>query len=127
MRRYTDADALYEKTAEWEAKALAHIEKLNKIPFEEMTKEEYIEWRVWSAILSERSAFKYDVYDAPSADVRENVHGEWLMSDESKLRPYMCSNCGCLHDVDTVMGKIVWQFCPNCGAQMDERSEDGLN
>ena len=62
--------------------------------------------------------------DQPTADVRENVHGKWLMSDVSKLRPYMCSRCGSLYDVDTVMGKIVWNYCPNCGAKM-ERSEDG--
>lgn len=59
----------------------------------------------------------------PTADVRENVHGKWLMSDESKLRPYMCSRCGSLYDVDTVMGKIVWNYCPNCGAVMDESEE----
>lgn len=67
---------------------------------------------------------KEAIETVPSApQCRENIHGEWLMSDESKLRPYMCSNCGCLYDVDTVMGKIVWQFCPNCGAQMEEKGE----
>ena len=58
--------------------------------------------------------------NAPIADVRENVHGRWIKrSNGSALRPYMCSNCGCSHDVDTVMGKIVWNYCPNCGAKME--------
>lgn len=63
------------------------------------------------------------LFEFPTADVRKNVHGEWLKSNESALRPYMCSNCGCLYDVDTVMGKIVWNYCPNCGAVMDESEE----
>lgn len=48
--------------------------------------------------------------------------GKWLESTESRIRPYMCSNCGALHDVDTVMGGLVWNYCPNCGAYM--RGED---
>lgn len=62
--------------------------------------------------------------EIPTADVRKNVHGEWVKSNESTLRPYMCSNCGCLYEVDTVIGKIVWNYCPNCGASMNcERIE----
>lgn len=73
MPKYIDAKKLYERIAELEAQAMAQVEKLNKIPLEEMTKGEYIEWRVWSAILGERSAFKYDVFDAPTTDVVEVV------------------------------------------------------
>ena len=60
-----DKEVLYNKTAEWEAQAMARIEELNRIPFDEMEREEYIGWRVWSAICQERSAFKHDVFDAP--------------------------------------------------------------
>lgn len=63
----------------------------------------------------------------PTADARDTVHGEWLKSNESALRPYMCSNCGCLYDVDTVMGKIVWNYCPTCGAKMERRRDDVHN
>ena len=60
-----DKEILYNKTAEFEAQAMAQLEKLNEIPLNEMDKEEYIAWRVWSAICQERSAFKFDVFDAP--------------------------------------------------------------
>ena len=60
-----DKETLYNKTAEWEAQAMARLDELNRIPFDEMEREEYIGWRVWSAIYQERSAFKYDVFDAP--------------------------------------------------------------
>lgn len=62
--------------------------------------------------------------EASGADVVERKTGKWLKSNESTLRPYMCSNCGCLHDVDTVMGKIVWNYCPNCGARMERRDDE---
>ena len=67
--RPIDADALYERTAEWEASAFAKTEELNRTPLEEMTDEERAEWRRWTAILGERSAFKHDVFDAPTIDV----------------------------------------------------------
>lgn len=60
-----DKEVLYNKTAEWEAQAMAQIEKLNRIPFDEMEREEYIAWRAWSALYQERSAFKFDVFDSP--------------------------------------------------------------
>lgn len=57
--RLIDADALYEKTAEWEAQALHMVEKT-------MNDEDKSEWRKWSVVLTERSAFKYDVADMPT-------------------------------------------------------------
>lgn len=49
--------------------------------------------------------------------------GKWIKSAESKIRPYMCSNCGSLYDVDTVMGELAWKYCPNCGARMERNDE----
>jgi hypothetical protein len=59
--RLIDADALYEKTAEWEAQALAQTERYNPIDSRD-------EWLRWSFVLKERSAFKFDVADAPTID-----------------------------------------------------------
>ena len=50
----------------------------------------------------------------PTADVRENVRGEWIR-DNSKATtvyaPCKCSVCGNWNDK-------VTNFCPNCGAEM---------
>lgn len=51
--------ALYEKTAKWEAQAF-HMVKLH------MCDDDKTEWRKWATVLAERSAFKYDVADAPA-------------------------------------------------------------
>ena len=64
--------------------------------------------------------FACDVIDKlPSADVRENTHGEWLDGDKDRITG-ICSVCGFesfLYETD-VAGM---NFCPNCGADMRER------
>lgn len=56
---------LYEKTAEWESKAAKMVKAT-------MYDDDLREWRKWSIILAERTAFKYDVMDAPSV-TKENI------------------------------------------------------
>lgn len=117
MPRYIDADALYESTAEWEASALAKIEELNRTPLEEMTDEERAEWRRWTAILGERTAFKFDVADAPTIDVPDRKVGEWIWDDEMGV--FLCSSCkNGWKDQPTLMGKPLFEWCPVCGAEM---------
>lgn len=60
--RLIDADALYERACELEAQALEYVGKIIH------DDEKIEEWRKWSAILNERTAFKHDVYDAPTID-----------------------------------------------------------
>lgn len=44
--------------------------------------------------------------------------GKWINSKE-RMRPDMCSVCGCAYEADRFMDKIVWNYCPNCGAKME--------
>ena len=62
MSYLIDKRVLYKQTAEWEAQALAMVEKT-------MHNEDPTEWRRWSAVLTERTAFKHDVADAPTVEV----------------------------------------------------------
>lgn len=57
--RLADVDVLYKKALELEAEALHKAE-------ENLNDKDYFEWWTWSSILTERSAFKYDVADAPT-------------------------------------------------------------
>lgn len=59
--RLIDADVLLEKTAELEATALEQVVKYEP-------SEEPQEWHRWTGILQERTAFKYDLVDAPTVD-----------------------------------------------------------
>lgn len=64
-----------------------------------------------------------DAADAIEALQAETVRlwpkrGKWINSKE-RMRPDMCSVCGCIYEADRFMGKIVWNYCPNCGAKME--------
>lgn len=107
--RLIDADALYERTAEWEAQALHMVEVT-------MNDEDKTKWRKWSAVLAERSAFKHDIADAPTIEP-ERKTGVWLDDDEngkvmtSGYCPY-CSVC-------KEMAECITKYCPHCGAEME--------
>lgn len=98
---------LYERACELESQALDYVGRI-------MHDDEKIEeWRKWSAILNERTAFKYDVYDAPT--IEERKKGEW--TDDNA-----CPFCGFQpwyeRDIHTL------SFCPNCGAKMEVLSDE---
>jgi len=61
--------------------------------------------------------FKFDdVMGMPPADVRENIHGEWIIDDTETIHGH-CRKCGweSHYYEDDVVGM---NFCPNCGADM---------
>lgn len=61
--------------------------------------------------------------NAPTvADVRENVRGEWIGLCDGSLE---CSVCGGIAPYnENYYGDVIcaprYNFCPNCGAQMEE-------
>lgn len=60
------------------------------------------------------------VDDIPAADVRPVARGKWkLDSDPGEPWRYVCNICG-EKTKDTVMGKPRANYCPNCGARMEE-------
>lgn len=62
--------------------------------------------------------------DAPTADVQEVKHGEWLLLDECANEGVYCSLCHKkVYKKDYANQKIKSKYCPNCGAKMDERSK----
>ena len=61
------------------------------------------------------------IYRTPTADVAPVVHGQWKTNSD---RPdsLICSVCKCGFD--------MWKhdphnYCPNCGAKMDEGASNG--
>ena len=62
-----------------------------------------------------------DVDRLPSAQPKR---GKWISADAIFGGvPFYCSECG-ENTWDTVMGKPRWNFCPNCGADMREVSDE---
>ena len=64
--------------------------------------------------------------ECPAADVQEVRHGKWEWNESIKTEDmdgwfideqgYVCSECG-------FIGVDNFNYCPNCGAKMDEVSE----
>ena len=66
------------------------------------------------------------ISDVPSADVRENVHGEWeqvVSGCAIFMRCNQCKNAISENDFFEICRKVnhgskLLDFCPNCGADM---------
>ena len=59
------------------------------------------------------------IEEAPSIEPKR---GEWIEFDTKWGRSlYYCTNCMETSEVPTAFGKPLYNFCPNCGADMRER------
>lgn len=123
--RAIDGEPLYEKACDLEAQALAYVIKIAN----DETKIE--EWRIWSAILVERTAFKQDIFDAPEVKQRceecetfnktrllipqpERKKGKWINIREGNRAD--CDQCG-------QSGRVWMNFCFSCGSEMEGQNE----
>ena len=117
-------EALYEKACDLEAQALAYIGKIAN----DKTKIE--EWKIWSAILIERTGFKHDIFDAPEElpsaqpEITEEQAIEHLQSTgwmqrhdriltESTWDIIRCRDCKYYKDITSIHGECecgeMWQ------------------
>ena len=65
------------------------------------------------------------IQNAPAADVRSVVHGEWVVgaikdSILGDVKTLTCSICG--YEYGEIFRNPLHKFCPNCGADMREES-----
>ena len=108
--RPIDADPLYEKACNLEAQALSYVEKI----VNDETKTE--EWRIWSAILAERTAFKHDVFDSPTITPNQKT-GYWMLETIDNQKWCRCSECNRRRLAINVMGSGNNKYCPHCGSK----------
>ena len=72
----------------------------------------------------------FEIQSLPSADVRENVRGEWIwISSTYDRKPcemvYECNKCHHKTIVQSLGMDSPWEkFCPNCGADMRGENDD---
>jgi hypothetical protein len=62
------------------------------------------------------AVYRHEINAIPTADVRENVQGEWLHERLISDTGYIHGECSICHKV-----RVVDNFCPNCGARMEEK------
>lgn len=58
-----------------------------------------------------------------NGEIQRVKHGRWIRRNGDSR--FMCSVCKCKENVPTCNGEpTIWDYCPNCGAQMDEVEND---
>ena len=103
--------ALYEKCVELEQEALKMV----------LDTDDKTENLIWNAVLTERSAFKFSVMDAPASLINPSTKqkpkkGKWIVTSIKGETWSICSNCNFKQKAGE------YNFCPNCG--MDMRGEE---
>jgi hypothetical protein len=71
---------------------------------------------------------KYDLDKMPTADVQEVKHGHWEYNALNDFKKYSlrCSLCSAeyIDNYDGYVDVDCFEYCPNCGAKMDEEVYD---
>ena len=63
---------------------------------------------------------RQNIIDMPAADVVPVLHGRWILEREPDGKPY-CFHCSvCDDDFHYIGITVAYDYCPNCGAKMDE-------
>ena len=100
MSRYIDAVWLQFKMTAMRGSSKGNMDRINTL------------WEVQDAI-----------QQMPAADVRKNVHGEWVWDDSENC--FLCSKCGNGYkNQPTLMGEPMFLFCPCCGAKMRGKEDE---
>ena len=67
-----------------------------------------------------RTEFDQVIMTQPTANVRENVHGEWIAFEECiGFESYKCSRCDCVA-LEEGIESYKSNYCPFCGTDMRE-------
>ena len=61
--------------------------------------------------------------ELPSVDVPDRKVGEWMPYEFGDYHWHKCSVCGKADKYIDTIGESVRNYCPNCGAKMDEVEE----
>ncbi len=94
-----------------------------------MPEKEYIEREKLNDML-EDFCVNESFYDAlqtiPSADVAPVRHGRWYYSYTTitEVKMYICSRCRSERAIDKYDNIEEYEYCPHCGAKMDEKERD---
>ena len=67
----------------------------------------------------------YMIEDMPAVEAKPVVHAHWIEQEDGNLDTYYtCSSCK--EDFDLIAGtpcENLYNYCPNCGAKMDEKED----
>lgn len=71
-----------------------------------------------------RESIEQIVSKLPAADVAEVRHGRWVdKTDISRAAVEQRVDCSVCGQIFWTMSALLFNYCPNCGARMDEEDE----
>lgn len=75
-----------------------------------------------NALRGPRAMPKICIEKIPAADVAPVRHGRWVCEDSNAyVDNYRCNQCGeYIHLCNEIYTQEKQNYCPNCGAKMDE-------
>lgn len=89
--------------------------------------EEFDAWIDSTGALPKGTSYYYEckgcIEEVPAADVEPVRHGQWVSVDEycGHAHEFKCTACGLSLFYDNYTRFCEYEYCPNCGAKMDER------
>lgn len=121
MARYIDADKIYERIAEKEELARQRvIDTPSRLPNGDFNP--YA--TRYATQLDERTNFKFMIADAPTIEAESVKHGRWIRKESKRFYWFECSECGYPPPLDKFKREWFSNYCPNCGAKMDEVEDE---
>ena len=114
MARYIDAEKLLAECEKAEKTMEKHGQEYS-YSFMSSSQEISTEWYFVEELIN----------NAPTADVRENVRGEWvvLRREQDNMYDHICSACAETFCTSPYT-KGRHPFCPHCGAAMEVEEEE---
>ena len=79
---------------------------------EYIEKDKIVTW-IWKQKRLAKASTVIAIEETPAADVAPVVHGRW----HKKGNETKCSLCKFIY----YSNRDIWNYCPNCGAKMDEK------
>ena len=95
-------------------------------PIDADSLEKVVEEKPYDVVSVDRGGFSAAVVFSMIADmptVDPVKHGHWIEDYDSHMYMDSCSAC----NGRSIFGGRIYRFCPNCGAKMDEVSDDAAD
>ena len=69
---------------------------------------------------AEKGKIRAAIENEPGEDVTPVVHAHWVACEDEYGEAYTCSACSGIQFFDVTPQDEGWEYCPYCGAKMDE-------
>ena len=73
---------------------------------------------------AEKAKIRTAIEKEPGEDVKPVLHAHWVPCEDEYEDEYKCSACGGTQFFAMTPQNEGWEYCPECGAKMDEKTDD---